>query len=137
MKIKNSYNRSGLTHTHTYTHTRTHAHACAHTYTHIRTRTHTTQFYYLKKQTVLTSVRITLLCHLVTRSTNLHELFNISFWSFLLIITNNCISTVMTTHTHTVNLQEEFALVLHWLLQLIFFLYRKDTKHSYNKEHTQ
>ena len=63
-------------------HTRVHT---PHTVTHTENTLHTilTHIRYLKEQTVLTCIRITLLGHLVARSTDLYKLFYISFGSLL------------------------------------------------------
>ena len=98
------------THARMHTGTRTHAHTQYNSY-HIQSHTANiillqtilTHIRYLKEQTVLTCIRITLFGHLVTRSTNLYKLFYISFWSLLQTQTT-IDATVRAGSTHRKNL---------------------------------
>ena len=114
-KQTHTYTDTDDTHTHTYTHTHTHAqHTHTHThilYTHIqsiythREHIHIRDYmhiWYLKEQTVLTSIRITLFGHFVTRSTDLYKLLYISFWSLLQTQT-----TIMAQQEH-----QEFIIII-------------------------
>ena len=122
-KQTHTYTDTDDTHTHTYTHTHTQTHTHnIHTHTHTHTHTHILythiqsiythrehihirdymHIWYLKEQTVLTSIRITLFGHFVTRSTDLYKLLYISFWSLLQTQT-----TIMAQQEH-----QEFIIII-------------------------